>query len=273
MMHLKIMKLLTTFIALAALLITVSVSAGRHKDRAANLEPQWYLRLTVVAPDEDNIRDRGNVLGQLDDSRKGYDLHDLMELNPFSSPYLTLVFEHDDWAEPGNYSSDFHATGDLDQNKKKKKKKNSDNRAITPVRGNLDQWSFQVHSDDSYRNITLYWDQPRLVARKVDANADESERLEDPRRVTAQDLFERMWLEDTQTGDRIYAVSSGYPQSYEFNMDGRNVRSFRWVLEDRFGRSPKAEKTKRHRPDETLQPGSSQSGSDPIDGPPPAVGR
>ena len=39
-----------------------------------------------------DLRDAGNLFGQLPASRDGRDLHDLPELSPFASPYLTVVF-------------------------------------------------------------------------------------------------------------------------------------------------------------------------------------
>ena len=71
---------------------------------------EWYVRLIAQTP-ADNLLDRNNVLGQLFDSVDGYDSHDLKELPPFASPYLTIVFPHvDDWVgHEDNYSSDYHA--------------------------------------------------------------------------------------------------------------------------------------------------------------------
>ena len=93
---------------------------------------EWYVSLTATAGD---LKDSGNVLGQLRDSRYGYDLHDLKELSPFATPYLTIVFPHPDWGDhAGDYGSDFRGT-----NKRKNK------------------WTFEVRSDDPNREITLSW--------------------------------------------------------------------------------------------------------------------
>ena len=93
---------------------------------------EWYVRLTAKA---DDLNDSGNVLGQLTDSRHGYDLHDLEELSPFATPYLTIVFPHPDWGDhAGDYASDFHGTH---------KRKN--------------KWVFEIRSDDPNRQVTLSW--------------------------------------------------------------------------------------------------------------------
>lgn len=252
-MNRKIPKRVVALVALVAvLLVSTNAAAG---DKAGGGAPdwsqQWYLRLTVTSPDDDSLRDRGNVLGQLDDSLLGQDGHDLIELNPFASPYLTLVFPHHDWPEAGNYSSDFHATNADDP----------------------DQWYFEILSDDRYRNITLYWDQLSLVERDGDLAAGERGRSRSPLMDSAEDLVERMWLEDTLTGDRIYAAESGQLQSYSFNMEGSNSRGFRWVMDERFGRQSKTTETGRAMKANHDIPEHAADAHDRIAGPPPAVGR
>lgn len=67
----------------------------------------WYLRLIAEAG---TLRDDGNVLGQLPGSIRGYDRHDLPELAPFGSRFLSIVFPHPDWGErAGDYTSDFRS--------------------------------------------------------------------------------------------------------------------------------------------------------------------
>jgi hypothetical protein len=111
--------------------------AHRNSHRSAiKANEEWYVRLIVEATDEGLI-DSGNVLGQLNDSKQGYDEHDLNELSPFNPPYLTIVFPHPDWTEnAGDYTSNFHPTGE---------------------RHDVDAWSFEVRSDDPTREISLAW--------------------------------------------------------------------------------------------------------------------
>lgn len=246
--------LIVGLIALAATSVTILANAapgGTDKGGSPDWSQQWYLRLTVVSPDDSSLRDKGNVLGQLDDSESGKDSHDLIELNPFASPYLTLVFPHEEWLDPGNYSSDYHAT-DAD---------------------NADEWVFDILSDDAYRNITLYWDPVKLVERMDDAVSGKKGSNKSSKMDSADDLIERMWLEDTLTGERIYAIDSGQLQSYTFNMEGENTRSFRWVMEDRFGRKTKSDKPGQNKTANTYKPDKTQKEQDRINGLPPAVGR
>jgi hypothetical protein len=99
----------------------------------------WYVRLTVEE-EQDSLKDRGNVFGHLADSVDGFDAHDLEELDPFSTPYLTLVFPHQDWGEnSGNYASDY-------RNPKIK-----------------DNWLFEIHTDEIGREVSLCWEAPEAA--------------------------------------------------------------------------------------------------------------
>lgn len=253
-MNMQRLKFTAGFIA-ATVMLTIftpgAIAAGKSGGNAPDWSQQWYIRLTVVSPDDASLRDRGNVLGQLDDSELGQDSHDLIELNPFAAPYLTLVFPHEEWLDPGNYSSDYHAT-DAD---------------------NADEWVFDILSDDGYRNITLYWDSVKLVERMDDSVSGKKGSNKSSKMDSAEDLIERMWLEDTLTGERIYAIDSGQLQSYTFNMEGENTRSFRWVMEDRFGRKAKSDKPGQNKTANTYKPDKTQKEQDRINGLPPAVGR
>lgn len=93
----------------------------------------WFIRLIADAP-TDKLQDQANVLGLLSDSVNTYDSHDLEELTPFGTSYLTLVFPHQNWLKPGDYNSDFQAL---------------DNQAH--------QWNFEVRTDNINRNVTLRW--------------------------------------------------------------------------------------------------------------------
>lgn len=94
----------------------------------------WYIRLEVVVA-KARLQDRGNVLGQVVDAKRNYDLHDLIEFKPFAAPYLTLVFPHSDWAsKAGSYATDFHS-----------------------LSAKTDSWVFDVRTDVSNRKVTLSW--------------------------------------------------------------------------------------------------------------------
>ncbi len=115
---------------------------GRRPHPAGPADPAnngWLVRLTASGA---GMVDDGNVLGQLPDSRDGYDSHDLAELPPFGSRYLTVVFPHQDWGRrAGDYSTDFHALGSGPH---------------------ADRWPFEVWSAGAGR-VTLSWQGPELA--------------------------------------------------------------------------------------------------------------
>ncbi len=99
----------------------------------------WYARLTVQSG---SLKDSGNVIGQLATASKRYDQHDLPELDPFGSEYLSIIFPHDNWKErSGIYTTDFHR--------------------YNPNKG--DHWDFQVRSHAAGLSATVSWDGPASV--------------------------------------------------------------------------------------------------------------
>ena len=114
---------------------------------------EWYVRLTIAS--DTGLKDRGNVIGQLDDAILEADRHDLRELAAAFSPYLSIVFYHPEWGlSVVDYTSDYHPT----------------------TRNKGDNWIFEVRSDDAWRDLTLSWegqsvDMERMVL--VDLSTDE----------------------------------------------------------------------------------------------------
>jgi len=191
------LSILGTFLALAFVICSAHAAPPERPTKPTkNTDSgvEWYVRLIVQSP-ASNLRDSNNVLGQLFDSVDGYDSHDLKELNPFAAPYLTIVFPHDDWVyHEGNYNSDYHAVKWQE----------------------TDQWMFQVKSDDPWLDVNLYWENALVL------NGD----------ISGAELMEKMYLEDVDSGALIKIIENGVPvTSYSFNMDGKTVRTFIWILE------------------------------------------
>ena len=158
-----------------------------HRD-AIKKNEEWYVRLTVEAAAE-QLKDDGNILGQLYDSEFGYDQHDLVETPP-NTPYLTIIFPQITWSENADdYTSDYHP--------------------VTPKKV-LDQWAFEVRSDDPAREVRLEW-------------------------TGSDEIFGMSWLIDQDTGEVIEPDSRG---SYTFIMNGQK-RYFTWEYEKRPGNSPR----------------------------------
>jgi hypothetical protein len=65
----------------------------------------WWLQLTAGAG---TLSDPGNRIGRLAGASDGHDEYDLEELEPFATPYLTLVLPHPEWAtEEWSHTTDF----------------------------------------------------------------------------------------------------------------------------------------------------------------------
>ncbi len=172
-----------------------SISDGNSIDQP--MKSEWYARIIVEIPSE-NMKDQGNVLGQLKDSTNDYDSHDLFEMYPFGTRYLTIVFPHQEWEDSsGNYTSDFHAM-DTDIN---------------------DEWTFLVKTSAINSNVTLRWEGLYVLA--TDETKEE---------LVKDEFLEKMWVEDTLTGKQIPVIVNGELQNYTFNMNGQNTREFRWGI-------------------------------------------
>jgi len=141
----------------------------------------------VIEAPAEQLKDDGNILGQLYDSEFDFDEHDLVE-NPPASPYLTIIFPQETWGENSdNYTSDFHP--------------------VTPKKV-LDEWTFDILSDDPEREVTLQWTGPDAILRTS-------------------------WLIDQDTGEVIEPDSRG---TYTFTMNAKQ-RRFTWEYEKRPGNS------------------------------------
>jgi hypothetical protein len=91
----------------------------------------WYVQLTASSG---AYSDPGNRLGRMTVSVDGADEYDLEELEPHSSPYLTLVFPHPGWSDFWSYTTDF--------------------RELRTGAGG--EWSFEIRSDVA-RQVELSW--------------------------------------------------------------------------------------------------------------------
>jgi len=126
------MKIRHSHLFITALL---SLSLLSTSSWAAELsKKEWYVQLYASSADE-QLKDNNSLLGQLQDSSNGSDNHDLEELPPFATPYLTVVFPHPEWeAQAGDYATDYHST---------KHKRHI--------------WRFEIRTDKSDRDISLSW--------------------------------------------------------------------------------------------------------------------
>ena len=122
--------------------VIAAVALGVHPLSAANLATgEWYVRLVLktdtAAAGKDELVDRYNLLGQLNNTVTGFDSRDLPELGQtWAGTYLSVIFYHPEWdTDKETFNTDFH-----------------------PIAPNVaDAWTFEVRSDDPTRDLSLSW--------------------------------------------------------------------------------------------------------------------
>jgi hypothetical protein len=164
-----------------ALLFALAV-LGTATLSAAELEKgEWYVRLILESSDG-VLEDPYNILGQLNDASLEFDEHDLPELGRWVGTYLSVIFHRPQWGRKiVSYNTDFHPV----------------------ARKESDEWTFEVRSDISSRDLTLTWE-------------------------GANTKMKNMVLVDVEAGEVVPAVVDGKAQIYHFNMGGDTVRLFAW---------------------------------------------
>ncbi|MFM8442652.1 MAG: hypothetical protein ACKN9W_04820 [Methylococcus sp.] len=115
--------------------------------RAANGD--WQVRLTVTNK-VTGWQDTTNLLGQKATAKPGYDAHDLAELAPFATPYLSLVFPHADWPtlngqkRAGDYATDFR-----------------------PAAGNRStDWTFELRASPTGGKVFITWQADPVILKR-----------------------------------------------------------------------------------------------------------
>ncbi|ADV46005.1 hypothetical protein [Nitratifractor salsuginis] len=177
------------------------------KDSKAG-EGGWYMRTRVSATAEDGTvyqHNTAGVFGRLVDSWNGKDRHDIPAYGPAA---LQVVFPHYNWGdkESGDYWSDYRSYPE----------KGSNERAV---------WTFQVKNQKS---VDL-------------SNADIRIKLDDARRVDFVKIDGNIRYKETGLNqgmkNQFTLVDVDNKQTYSvdeldkinLNMDGKHIRTFRWV--------------------------------------------
>jgi len=189
--------------------LIASLALGINSLAARELaEGEWYVRL-ILTSETVGLEDSYNTFGQLADALTEFDSYDLPELGQtWAGTYLSVIFYRPDWetllqTEAGvwdmaweNFNTDYHPVS-----------------LVGPTRGcdpqpateTGDEWTFEVRSDDTARDLVLTWD------------------------GSASAALDRMVLVDLQENTTVPAVVDGVPQAYTFRMNGA-VRDFAWRL-------------------------------------------
>ena len=202
----------------AFLLAAILSSLIANMSHAAELlKNEWLVRLKLTSEAE-GLTDSYNVLGQREGAKLGYDKHDLPELGQtFTGTYLSVIFYRPDWVtddEADETNSGMTAVQGADGEwvfefiVPELITHETYNRDIHPL-AKSDAWTFEVRSDDPYRDLSLTWE------------GDNTN-------------LENMVLVDLEEEDVfVPAVIDGQIQTYYFRING-NVHQFAWrVLTNR----------------------------------------
>lgn len=177
---------------------------GTHKAKDAG----WYMRTRVTATTADGTvyeHNTAGVFGELRDSRKKKDRHDIPAFGPAA---LQVVFPHYNWGEndSGDYWSDY----------RRYKKRRANRRGV---------WTFQIKNqmsvDLSNAEIKIKLDDARkLIYVKENGNIRYIETGMD------REMKERFTLVDVDN-NQTYSVDE--LEYANLTMEGKHTRTFRWV--------------------------------------------
>jgi hypothetical protein len=142
---------------------------------------EWSVSF-ILKSEAESLEDPYNRLGQRKDAAPGFDQYDLPELDQtWAGTYLSVIFYRPEWGEEKKtYNTDFHPV----------------------AKKATDEWTFEVRSNDSARDLSLTW-------------------------VGENTRMKRMVLVDLQEDKVIPAVVRGKTQVYDFRMNSM-VRQFAW---------------------------------------------
>ncbi len=164
----------------------------------------WYIRLIAEDPAK-AMRSAGSQLGELEES-SAVEKHTLKALTPFGASYIDVVFVDPDGVASGDYKVNFHRYEE----------------------GVEDRWRFTVRTDDAVADILLTWRGLYVLTPYVDEQ--NRQRYKEYRSVS-NPLIKNMKLLDVSNGNEIAAIVDGKVQTYSFNMNGENERTFQWIVQ------------------------------------------
>jgi hypothetical protein len=169
----------------------------------ASVRENWYVRLTVTDL-SNGLVFKGAKLGELEEE-DAEEKYSLKAINPFGGAFIDIVFEDPKAVVSGNYAVFFLHT-DLSSEQR---------------------WRFKVRATDTDAEILLQW---RGVF-VLDPYTDAEERYRYREHLALHHtLWKQMKLIDMETMEEIPTEGKGVLQSYRFLMNGKEERSFEWVV-------------------------------------------
>ena len=166
----------------------------------------WYIRLVAEDPARD-MKTASTQLGELEEDDT-VTKHTLKSLTPFGGTYLDVVFKDPAGVERGEYKVNFHKYEE----------------------GAEDKWHFTVKTDEHNVNADILLSWRGVYVLKPYTDDQNRQRYSEFRSVT-NPIIKQMKLVDTVTGDEIPAAINGKVQTYAFNMNGEQTRTFEWVVQ------------------------------------------
>jgi len=166
----------------------------------------WYIRIVAEDPAR-AMKTQSAQLGQIT-AADAVEKHTLKAMNPFGGTYLDIFFVDPEGVKKGKYKVNFHKHQD----------------------GADDKWSFTVKTDKNNVNadILLSWRGVYILKPYTD---EQNRQRYSEYRSTTNPIIKHMKLVDSVTGEEIAAAVDGKVQTYTFNMNGSQTRTFEWVVQ------------------------------------------
>jgi len=156
----------------------------------------WYIRLTAKS---DSLIDDKVVFGYLQGANDGKDRYDSQA---YASSGLYVVIYN------GNFGT--------------KKEYRSDYRAFKTSGSTKETWIVRVYNRRGTNDdITLSWNGITLVSKRENSN-----NFEEEHKKSSTELKNMRLVDD----DEKNIINVSEDQNYSFNMDGKIVREFRWIM-------------------------------------------
>jgi len=183
-----------------------TVDTVTHIDKSSKeqIPSNWYMRV-LVKDDSHNMESFNAQLGELDTSDATVE-HTLKALNPFGGSYLDVVFRDPEGVEEGDYKTSFHIY----------------------EANTSDSWEFIVRSSDSGADISLSF--IGLYVLKPYTDKEGRTKYSEYRSIS-NPLLPYMKLVDVDSGEEIAVISDGKMQIYNFSMDGKNEKTFKFIVD------------------------------------------
>jgi len=188
--------------------VVISVRASLQKPhaKAETKATQWYIRL-LAENISSNMKTVSTQLGELEEENT-VQKHTLKALTPFGGRYVDIVFKDPEGVKNGEYKVNFHRYKD----------------------GEEDKWRFTIKTDKNSVNDDILLSWRGVYVLKSYQDKQNRHRYSEYRSLT-NPIIKYMKLIDTKTGKEMPVMVDGKVQTYSFNMNGEQTRTFEWIVQ------------------------------------------